>query len=124
MDTELGTKKKMDSTMKPKQAGKKRQYDEAFKRESVRLWQESGKLAEKIAEELGIPAVNLYRWRTELEKGGPPPGAARRTVAELEAEIEQLRAENARLMEQREILKKAAGILSQPSRSGMPESKR
>jgi transposase len=102
---------------------KKRHYDEAYKRDVVRLWQESGCRAEEIGEELGIPAVNLYRWKSELEKG-PPPGAARRTVADLEAEVAQLRAENARLVEQREILKKAAGILSQPSRSGMPESKR
>ena len=108
--------------MKQKQTTKRRRYDEAYKRDVVRLWQESGRLAEVIAEELGIPAVNLYRWKTELEKG-PPPGAARRTVAELEAEVAALRAENARLVEQREILKKAAGILSQPSRSGVPELK-
>jgi transposase len=124
VDTELGPNKRMDPTMKQnqKQTPKRRRYDEQYKRDVVRLWQESGRLAEVIAEELGIPAVNLYRWKAELEQG-PPPGAARRTVAELEAEVAALRAENARLVEQREILKKAAGILSQPSRSGLPESK-
>ena len=101
---------------------KHRKYDEAFKREAVRLWQESGKPAKVTAEELGIPGVNLYRWQVELE-GGAPPGAPR-TIAELEAEVQRLQAENARLVEQREILKKAAGILSEPSRSGMPGSKR
>lgn len=109
--------------MKQPRSAKRRRYDETFKREAVRLWEESGRQAEVVSEELGIPLVNLYRWKAQLEQT-PPPGAARRTVAELEEEIAQLRAENSRLVEQREILKKAAGILSQPSRSGMPESKR
>jgi transposase len=42
----------------------------------------------------------------------------------LQAEIERLRAELAQITEQRDILKKAAGILSEPSPSGMPRSNR
>jgi transposase-like protein len=42
----------------------------------------------------------------------------------LQAENERLRAELARITEQRDILKKAAGILSEPSPSGMPGLKR
>jgi len=47
-----------------------------------------------------------------------------RSVAELEAEIRRLRAENAKLLEQREVLKKSLGILSEVPPRGMPESKR
>jgi transposase len=43
-----------------------------------------------------------------------------RTMAALQAENDRLRQEVARLTEQREILKKAAGILSEPPRNGMP----
>jgi transposase len=43
---------------------------------------------------------------------------------QLVAEVEHLRKELARVTEQRDILKKAAGILSEPSPSGMPGSKR
>jgi len=39
----------------------------------------------------------------------------------LQAENERLRAGLARMTEQRDILKKAAGILSEPSPSGMPD---
>ena len=42
----------------------------------------------------------------------------------LEAEIRRLRAENAKLLEQREVLKKSLGILSEVPPSGMPGSNR
>ena len=48
----------------------------------------------------------------------------RRSVEELEAEIRRLRAENAKLLEQREVLKKSLGILSEVPPRGMPESNR
>ena len=47
-----------------------------------------------------------------------------RSVEELEAEIRRLRAENAKLLEQREVLKKSLGILSEAPPRGMPESNR
>ena len=98
-----------------------RRYDEAFKREAVRLWKSSGKAAETTARELGLRVFQLYDWRKEF-RDTPPPGAAAppKTMAGLQAENERLRQEVARLTEQREILKKAAGILSEPPRSGMP----
>jgi hypothetical protein len=46
------------------------------------------------------------------------------SVEELEAEIRWLRAENAKLLEQREVLKKSLGILSEAPPRGMPESNR
>ena len=49
---------------------------------------------------------------------------SKRSVEELEAEIRRLRAENAKLLEQREVLKKSLGILSEVPPRGMPESNR
>ena len=68
----------------------------------------------------------LYRWaqlerESNSSKSELKPG---RSVAELEAEIRRLRAENAKLLEQREVLKKSLGILSEVPPRGMPESKR
>jgi hypothetical protein len=45
-------------------------------------------------------------------------------VEQLEAENRRLREENARLLEQREVLKKSLGILSEPPPRGMPGSPR
>ena len=47
-----------------------------------------------------------------------------RSVEELEAEIRRLRAENAKLLEQRDILKKSLGILSEAPPRGIPASNR
>ncbi len=47
-----------------------------------------------------------------------------RSVEELEAEIHRLRVENAKLLEQREVLKKSLGILSETPPRSMPESSR
>jgi hypothetical protein len=42
----------------------------------------------------------------------------------MQAEIDRLKAENAKLLEQREVLKKSLGILSEAPPSGMPKSSR
>ena len=49
---------------------------------------------------------------------------AKHTLEELEAENRRLRQENAKLLEQREVLKKSLGILSEVPPRGMPESNR
>ncbi len=74
----------------------------------------------------GFAPPLLYRWaRAERLPATSPPGQKRlRTVEQLEAEIRRLRAENAKLLEQREVLKKSLGILSEVPPSGMPESNR
>ena len=88
------------------------------------LAREGGRSAAKVAAELGIRAPLLYRWahlerEPNASKSDSKPG---RSVAELEAEIRRLRAENAKLLEQREVLKKSLGILSEVPPRGMPES--
>ena len=113
-------------TNKKKAAATPRRYDEAFKQEAVRLWQSSGQSAEHTARELGISVFNLYEWRKRMERQARAAGPAASSVSQkaLQAENERLRAELARMTEQRDILKRAAGILSEPSPSGMPGSKR
>lgn len=103
-----------------------RRYDEAFKQEAVRLWQSSGRAAEHTARELGISVFNLYEWRKRADRLNRAAGATGPSGSQvaLQAENERLKKELARMTEQRDILKKAAGILSEPPRSGMPGSKR
>ena len=60
------------------------------------------------------------RVATEPIAGGKPE----KKVGDLEREIARLKEENAKLLEQREILKKSLGILSEMPPRGMPGSKR
>jgi transposase len=110
--------------MKP--ARSKASYTKEYKQEALELWRASGRSAAKVAAELGIRPPLLYRWaRTERTPHAPNSGAKpARSLEELEAENRRLRAENAKLLEQREILKKSLGILSEAPPRDMPGSNR
>lgn len=95
----------------------RRKYNELFKREAVTHWLASGKSAELISQELGIPAERLYVWKQRYS----PPGAVE--AQDLRAQLATVRAELARVTEQRDILKKTLGIISEPSPKGMPGSR-
>lgn len=100
------------------------QYSEEYKQQAVARWQESGRSAAKVGAELGIRPALLFRWAKAQRDGKTGQGArAARSLAEIEAENRQLREENAKLIEQREVLKKSLGILSETPRRGMPGSK-
>ena|SRR5256714_13881597 len=114
-------------TQLTKPARSKARYTEEYKQQALELWRASGRSAAKVAAELGIRAPLLYRWaRTERPTTSSSPLGPKRllNVEQLEAEIRRLRAENAKLLEQREVLKKSLGILSEVPPSGMPGSKR
>ncbi len=105
----------------------KAHYSAEYKQEALDHWRSSGRSAATVAAELGIRAPLLYRWAQQLrvaaQQGGQPePKAAR--LEELEARIRHLTEENAKLLEQREVLKKSLGILSEPPPRGMPKSSR
>ena len=76
------------------------------------MWRASGRSAAKVAAELGIRAPLLYRWARPKRQANLSGNESKsgRSVEELEAEIRRLRAENAKLLEQREVLKKSLGI--------------
>jgi transposase len=100
--------------MSNKQNPKQRTYTAEFKREAVQLLESSGKSGAQIAEELGISDGSLYTWRKQLTQQGEVafPGKGHQTPAE--EELRQLRVENERLRQERDILKKAIAIFSQP----------
>ena len=87
-----------------------KRYEEAFKRQSVEHWLRSGKSGTQIAKEMGISDPSLKEWK---RRSG---GDAAPQRSDLEAENRALRAELARVREQRDILKKTLGILSEVSR--------
>jgi transposase len=108
---------------KPVNEAKKvrQKFDKAFKERAVELWLTSGKAATEVAVELGIHPQRLSAWRTRFAPpppGGEGGGGAKRSAAQWEAENARLRRENDYLRQQREILKKTLGILSEPPTSG------
>jgi transposase len=115
----------MKTQMQKPSAGKAK-YSEEYKREALEHWKNSGRSAARVAAELGIRAPLLYRWarldRVAAEHGGQSIQTPVRMEA-LEARIRQLTEENAKLLEQREVLKKSLGILSEAPPRGMPKSK-
>lgn len=103
---------------------KHKSYDKAFKEHAVTLWLGSGKSAQEVADELGIKRDRLYSWKMELEPG-PAPKTSQAALGpeQLQREVQRLELENQRLRQQRDILKKTLGILSEPSSSDTDGSK-
>ena len=103
---------------------KHKSYDKAFKEHAVNLWLGSGKSAQEVADELGIKRDRLYTWKMELEPGpAPKASGAALSPEQLQQEVQRLQLENQRLRQQRDILKKTLGILSEPSSSDTNGSK-
>jgi len=105
--------------------GSRRKFDETFKHEAVNNWLGSGKSAEVIAQELGIKAERLYSWKKRFAPaaagGRAPAGAKPGSPASLQAQLDAALRENRHLRQQRDILKKTLGILSEPPTNGLQE---
>jgi transposase len=86
-----------------KEKSERRQYDEEFKANAVRLI-ESGKTVREVAQSLGVSEGLLQRWKREQYAERPA----------LEAENAELRARLRELEQERDILKKALSIFSRP----------
>lgn len=104
----------------------RRTFDETFKREAISHWLASGKSARVIAEELGIRSELLYAWRKIFapEQVGKPATKPQPSADDLQAQLQAAQDEIRHLKEQRDILKKTLGILSEPPRNGSKGSMR
>jgi transposase len=107
---------------------RRRKYAKEFKRQVVQNWISSSKSAEEIGQELGISPSRLYEWRNEYAPsasgGREAEGAKPGSMADLRARLDAAERELARVREQRDILKKTLGIISEPPASDTNESKR
>ena len=103
--------------MTPTAVKTRRKFDETFKREAVQNWLTSGKSAPVVAQELGLNANRLYAWKHRFAPaaagGRAAAGAKPGSPADLQSQLDAMRRELARVREQRDILKKTLGILSE-----------
>jgi transposase len=99
----------------------RRKYDKSFKQQAVELWLSSGKSAALVAAELGIKPDRLFGWKKTFAP--PPPGGegggGAKSRQQLQEENEALRRELDYVRQQRDILKKTLGILSEPPQSAI-----
>ena len=93
----------------------RRKFTAEYKRAAVELVTVSGRSFSEAARSLGIGEPTLRKWKEALSQRGEQafPGNGSRTV--LDDELVRLRAENARLRMERDILKKAAAFFARES---------
>ena len=80
-------------------------YAPEFRQEAVRLFRVSGRSMREVAADLGISSESLRRWALQADVD---EGRKQGLASDEREELRKLRRENARLREEREILKKAA----------------
>lgn len=88
-------------------------YTLEYKLEAVRLVK-AGQVAAVTAKILGIPKQTLENW-VRLHGKGQLKGAGGKPVSPEQMELARLRAENARLRMERDILKKATAYFARES---------
>ena len=90
----------------------KKAYTEAFREETLALAQSSGKSKAALERELGLYPGQIRQWQKREKGNGGMNGNVqdakmeKTTETELKAEVKRLTKENARLREEREILKR------------------
>lgn len=98
----------------------KRKYTVEYQSEAVRLVMQEKLSVLQAARRLEISDKTLANWVRRARRGertGLPENPSRKvaTVSELEMELSKLRAENARLKMEKEILKKATAFFVKES---------
>jgi transposase len=98
----------------------RRHFTDEFKTEAVALLASSGRPLVQIASELGLSPSMLRNWRNQNagRNAGSvlSPKPAPHSIPDPAVEISRLRRENDRLRMERDILKKAVAIFSEPPR--------
>jgi transposase len=92
----------------------RRKYDREFKTQAMQLCEQEGVTVAQIARELGIDVNLLYRWRTEHQRQGESAFPGQGNGVADENEVRRLQRELVRVQLERDILKKALGVLARP----------
>ena len=87
----------------------RRKYTVEFKRSAVQLVNQQGYTPAQAAKSLGVDRQSVIQW---IQQFGGEPELTVQGDGALQAEVRRLRKENARLVMEREILKKAAAFFA------------
>ena len=94
----------------------RRSYTREFKIEALRLLETSGKSGVQIERDLGIGAGCHSHWKREVAEEGEQAFPGHGRLAAQQEQIWHLEREIEILRQERDILKKAVAIFSQPSK--------
>ena len=90
----------------------RRTYTAEFKTQAVQLVTEQGYSVAEAARSLGISENLIRNWRQALAAEGDQAFPGQGKLPAVEDELRRLRAENKRLLAERDILKKAAAFFA------------
>ena len=91
-----------------KKNGKQPAFDEAFKREAVRILATGERTVRQVADDLGVGFSTLNKWKSRLEEAELMAGPHDDVMKELA----RLRRENELLRAERDLLKKATAFFA------------
>ena len=90
----------------------RRTYTPEFKAEAVRLVTEQGYSVAEAARSLGLRENLIRNWKQAVRGQGERAFPGQGRLPAVEEELRRLRAENKRLLAERDILKKAAAFFA------------
>ena len=95
-------------------AGSRKAYTPEFKLQAVEMITEQKLSVAEVARRLGVTENRLHDWKKAVLKKGADAFPGTGHLTPVEEELRRLRAENARLRAERDLLKKAAAYFASP----------
>ena len=92
----------------------RKSYTREFKLQAVRMMTDQGLSVAEVARRLGVTEGALRDWRAAAQAHGDVAFPGHGTPTPADDEVRRLRAENARLRAERDLLKKAAAYFASP----------
>ena len=96
-------------------ARQRRTFTREFKVEAVKRLTEQGRSVAEVARDLDLSESLLRGWKQALAAEGDRPFPGHGNLPAIEEELRRLRAENKRLLMEREILEKATAFFARVS---------
>ena len=93
-------------------ASKRRTFTREFKVEAVKLITEKGYSVAEAARSLGLHETLLRSWKQTIQAEGEQAFPGKGNLPAIEEELRRLRAENKRLLMERDLLKKATAFFA------------
>lgn len=90
----------------------RKHYTREFKLEVLQMAETSGKPLAQLERELGLSDGSLYQWRRAFGRKGKEAFPGKGRLSEAQDRLRQLERENDILRQERDILKKAIGVIS------------